>query len=234
MTTGGRPPWGPRGGLTTAGTGRVRVVPDLAVVELAAQASDEDPAAALAAASTCAGAVVAALRAAGVAEADVRTSATSSWTDPGTTVHEPDGEHVRPARTTVRIALEATVSAAGSGELVAGALAAAGGGATLDRTVFAVSDDGPARRRARELAFADAVATAQQLASLAGRPLGRVVDVREEPEPGSGPGPMALAAKAGGLPLEPGGRDVVVGVRVRHAWGDGGDHTDDAGTPQDR
>lgn len=237
MTGAGRPTWGPRGGLTTVGTGRVRVVPDLAVVELAAQAVEADPAAALATASAAVRTLVASLASAGVAGSDVRTCATSTWTDPGSTVHEPDGDHVRPPRTTVRIAVEARLEAAGSGEVLASVLEAAQGAATLDRTSFEISDDAPARRRARELAFEDASAAARQLAELAGRPLGQVLDVREEPDAVQGSGPVAFAARAATVPIEAGDREVVVRVQLRHAWGDlhaRAAETDDDGTPKDR
>ena len=74
---------------------------------------------------------------------------------------------------------------------------------------------------ARERAFADARARAEQYADLAGRTLGEVALVEEGGGPGSDPFPVARIA-AGSLsmesvPVEPGLRSVAAAVTVR--WG---------------
>ncbi|NTW40205.1 MAG: SIMPL domain-containing protein [Cellulomonadaceae bacterium] len=208
----------PRGGLTTTGVGVVDVVPDVAVVRLGAQVTDPSAPAALAAASAASAAILEALVAAGADRTDLRTAATSSWTDPGV---EPFGDQPgRGPRTTVSLTLEATLrDTATAGAVVAGALEAAGEPGRLESTTFRVADTGPAVVQARAAAFAEAVAAAEQLAVLAGRPLGAVLDVREESEASGGP--VALMARAArDVPLEAGQQQVRVRLVVRHAWGD--------------
>lgn len=198
-------------------------MPDVVVVQLAAQCTDPDAPTALATASRSAAAMVEALTRAGVPRQDVRTVATTSWTDPGQVEDGPgDATTVRRPRTTVSLALEVTLrDMATAGEIAGRAVAAAGAGGRLERTTFQVGDPGPAVGRARELAFDQAVAAATQLAALAGRRLGPVVDVREE----SPTAPVATAFMAtramADVPLEGGQQEVRVQLVVRHAWGPG-------------
>ncbi|MCV2395804.1 SIMPL domain-containing protein [Actinotalea sp. M2MS4P-6] len=210
------------GGITTVGSGRVPVVPDVAVVRLAAQASDTSARAAHEAAVEAAEALLVALRAAGVADRDLRTAATHAWTDPGATVQEGEQTATRLPRTTVTIAVEARLrELVRAGEVIGAALEAAGDAARLEGTTLQVSDQSAARGQARELAFADAVAAARQLAALAGRELGRVIDVRESGSGDVAPvaGRMAMRAAAA-VPVEAGEQEVVVEVVVRHGWAD--------------
>jgi len=209
----------PRGGLTTIGVGTVRAVPDVVVVRLAAQSTDPQAATALAAAGESSAAIIAALVAAGTERRDIRTVSTSSWTDPGQAADDA-GQGGRRERTTVSIAVEATLrDTATAGQLAAGAVVAGGSCGRLEATTFQVADPGPAVAQARELAFDQAVAAAAQLAGLTGRPLGRVIDVREESEPA----PRVMALKAtramvADLPLEGGQQEVTVRLVVRHGW----------------
>lgn len=208
----------PHGGLTTTGRGTVTVVPDLAVVTFGAEAVETDPAVALTRATEALGRLRDSLLGAGVDAEDLRTTGTTSWTDPGT-VDPTDPAGSRPARTTVHLTVEAVLrDTATAGRVAQDAVLGAGPCARLEGTTFAVCDPARARREARDLAWADAVAAAEQLATLAGRPLGRVVDVREEGEPG--PGPRAFAARAVGLELDPGRTTVTVTLVVRHTWAD--------------
>ncbi|HWS58395.1 MAG TPA: SIMPL domain-containing protein [Actinotalea sp.] len=211
----------PRGGLTTTGVGAVQAVPDIAVVRLAAQCTDEDAPTALATAAAASGAMVDVLLTAGVARRDIRTTATTSWTDPGQVEDGPgESRTVRRPRTTVSLGVEVTLrDTATAGELAARAVGAAGPAGRLDGTTFRVGDPVPAARRARELAFAQAVAAAEQLAALAGRALGPVLDVREESDGGPVAATfMATRAMARDVPLEAGEQEVRVRLTVRHAW----------------
>lgn len=206
-------PWrGTRGGITTTGTGSVEVTPDVVVARLAAHADDEDAPRALARATEALTRLRDALVAAGVGPADLRTSGTSSWTDPG--------DAGRPARTTVHMSLEARLPSDGPvGDTVREALAAAGEAGRLDGLDLAVRDAGDAYERARGAAFDAAVAAAAQIAGLAGRTLGPVVDVREEGTEAvhARAGSFALA-KADSMPVEAGTQQVTVRLVVRHGW----------------
>ncbi len=203
--------------MTTSGTGVVTVVPDVAVLSLAAEVTDALPTRALDGAATALQDMVDHLLTAGTDRSDLRTVGTSSWTDPGET--GADGLVVRAARTTVTLALEVRVpGTATAGALAGGALAAAGPAGRMQGIAFHVSDAAPATATARELAFAQAVGAARQIATLAARALGEVLEVREE----SAPAGVALAFRAekaaGSAPLEPGQQDVRVQLTVRHAW----------------
>lgn len=216
-----RGPRHPRGGLTTAGTGTVFVTPDVVVVQLAAQCTDPDAPTALETASRAAAAMVDSLTGAGVPRQDVRTVATTSWTDPGQVEDGPgQARTVRRPRTTVSLGLEVTLrDTATAGEIAGRAVSAAGSGGRLERTTFQVSDPGPAVRRARELAFDQAVAAATQLAALADRPLGPVLDVREESAAAPGPVGFMAARAMADVPLEGGQQEIRVQLVVRHGWG---------------
>jgi len=91
---------------------------------------------------------------------------------------------------------------------------------TIDGVEFAVENDTELRARARDAAWADAHARASQLADLAGRPLGPVLDVVEEEHV---PHPVArfaaVAAAASELSVEAGTVGVQVGLSVRWALG---------------
>ena len=69
---------------------------------------------------------------------------------------------------------------------------------------------------AREAAFADATAKAEQFAALAGRTLGSVQWIDERPD-GGGPRPMmAMRAMAESMPVATG--DAEIGVSVTVHW----------------
>jgi uncharacterized protein len=202
----------PSAGVTTTGRGAAVAEPDVVVVDLGAEASATDVQAALDAAGTGLAAAREALLAGGVASADLRTTHTSTWTQPAPDAGAPD-------RVTARLTLRATVrDVAVAGSLVRTALGAAGPAARLDTMGFAVSDPGPLAARAREEAFADARAKAAQFAELAGRGLGAVVEVSEQ-GPGAVPMPRALSAGAAdAMVVDPGREQVEATVTVRWAW----------------
>ncbi|MCB2176830.1 MAG: SIMPL domain-containing protein [Actinomycetales bacterium] len=206
-------------GVTTTGTGRVAVQPDVVVARLAAQVTGPQAAAAHHAAARASRGMVDALRARGVARTDLRTS-TSSWTDRGEEVTEGRRSVTRLPRTTVTMVVEARLrDLADAGEAIDAALVAGGEPARVESTSWQVSDPGAARVEARAAAFADAVGAARQLAELAGRPLGPVFEVSEAGP--AGPGPVrARAMSAASVPLEGGEQEVVVELVVRHGWGD--------------
>ncbi|WP_455605525.1 SIMPL domain-containing protein [Cellulosimicrobium funkei] len=202
-------------GVTTTGQGAVTATPDVAVVELGAEASAPGVQDALDRANAGLAAARDALVAHGVAPSDLRTSQTSTWTE-----QREDGP-----RTTARLTLRATLRDVGaSGEVVRAALDAAGPVGRLDSTSLAVGDPAPLAAAAREAAFADARARAEQYARLAGRSLGPVVEIREDD---GAPGPVArvLAAKAtsDALVVEPGSQEVRATVTVRWELADPAD-----------
>ena len=200
------------------GTGTAAAVPDVVDGELGAEASAADVQQALDAAAAGLDAARSALADHGVAAADVQTTQTSTWTE-----RRDGGEQV----TTARLSLRARVrDVATAGECVRTALAAAGPVARLESMHVAFGDTDTLVRSAREAAFHDARATAEQLAALAGRTLGPVVDVLDGAGGGGGgAGPRAWAMRsdmaATGIGVDPGTQEVSASVTVRWSFDSG-------------
>jgi uncharacterized protein YggE len=107
------------------------------------------------------------------------------------------------------------------GTLLVAAVNAGGDGARVDGIEFSHSDPAALASQAREAAYADAVAKAQQYAGLAGQALG---EVRHVAEAGVGGGPvpqrMKLAAAAdAGVPIDGGEGSVSAVLTVTWALG---------------
>lgn len=200
-------------GVTVIGSGRAATAPDVVRIDLAAESSAATVQAALGAATEGQATIRAALIADGIDGADLRTTTTSVHVD-----YSPTGEG--PRGYVARLGLSATVrDVAAAGGVVARALDAAGETARLDGMSFSHSDPSALLVVARQVAFADARAKAEQFAALAGRTLGEVVRV-DETLGGGGPIPVfrAQAAFAGDLAVEPGEQEVTAAVTVRWAW----------------
>src|SRR6476469_9527191 len=185
--------------VTVTGTGRAAVSPDVVRLDLRVGQDAEDVAAALAGASEGITRVGAIVRGAGVADADIRTldaMVSQRWDNTGTAVGF-----------TAQQRLAVTVRRLESvGEILEAAAAAIGNALLVDQVRLDVSDRTDGLRRARDAAFADARAKAEQYAVLSGGRLGDVLGVAE-----SGAIPVvavkALAASrapGGGMPVEGG------------------------------
>lgn len=166
---------------------------------------------ALSAADDAAGKVLDALRKAGVADADVQTR--NVHLSPR---YDGDGQDITgyTAGQDLDVTLRHLDTA---GATISAAVDAGGDAARLQGVSYELDDDAALRSKARELAYADARARAQQYAKLAGRELGDVVLVHEEVTP-SGPVPMAAdstMATASAVPIAPGTTDVTVTADVR-------------------
>lgn len=204
---------GPRGGVTVRGAGAADAVPDVVVADLATEVRAGDVSTALREATDALAAVRATLRDRGVDDRAVRTGSTSTWT-------EQSGDHGEVLRVVARLGLVVTLrDVAAAGQVVGAAVAAGGEAVRLGGLRLVVSDPAAAQTAARQAAWADAVAKAEQLAALAGRTLGTVRWVREE-EPAGGASPLFARARADALavPVEPGEQTVQAAVSVRWGW----------------
>lgn len=198
------------GGITVTGTGRVDAVPDVVQIELGAQATAPDVQRAIDDATAGLAAARASLLAGGVAAGDLGSSQSSTWTE-----RPDDAEPRTTARLTLRVLLR---DVAAAGEAVRLALAAAGPVAQLESMHLRVGDPSAGLAVARDRAFADALATAEQLAALAGRRLGRVVEITDGSGGGGGsPRMMAMRADAVGASfgVDPGTHEITASVSVR-------------------
>jgi uncharacterized protein YggE len=197
------------GFVEVTGSGSASAPPDALTASLAAEATAAGVAEALDAANQSLTAMMTALRAQGVDDADIRTS--------GIRLH-PDFDHVsgRPSGFRAWTGIEVTVrELQTSGAVLSGAVAAGGDAGRIDGVQLAHTDPTPVLAAAREAAWLDAVARAEQYVLLAARELGRVITVVEAPGYGP-PRPMVSGrAKAVAMSVEPGSQEVTALVTVR-------------------
>ncbi len=107
------------------------------------------------------------------------------------------------------------------GSMLVAAIDAGGDGARVDGISFAHHDPAVLERRARDGAYAEARAKAEQYSGLAGQALGEVRHIVEA-EIGSGGMPMrmmAMADSAGGIPVDAGEGTVTSVLTVTWALG---------------
>lgn len=191
--------------VTVTGTGSVGVVPDVAVLRVAAQHRSDTVAGAVA--GLVSAVEVVARSARGVTEPrHVATTGLQVW--PRTDAEgRPDGAEAS-QQVTVRCPDVESAS-----QLLASLAGEVGDALRVDGLELMVSDGSEALLAAREAAFVDARARAEHLASLASAELGDVVAVSEgdAARPGFESGArMALAA----MPIETGEQQVSCALRV--------------------
>lgn len=190
--------------LTVTGTGAVSVVPDTAVVRVAAVHRAPGLAAALEGAERARAAVVAAATGLVVGSADL-----SVWP-----AHDQEG---RPAGFEARHALVVTcpdVEAAGA--LLTRLADEVGDDLQVEGVSLAVGDPGGHAGPAREAATADARDRAEHLAGLLGEHLDVVQQVVEGGAPGPGVPRSGVLAKVADVSLAPG--ETSIGATVTITW----------------
>jgi uncharacterized protein len=198
-------------GITVVGHGAVAAAPDVLVLRLGTEARHPNVSAALAQAAGAMSAMVARLREAGIADADLRTTGASLWS-------HTDGQ----GRLTGHVASQALTAKLrdlpAAGDLVAEVVAAGGDAARLQGLSFAIDDNAALLERARRAAFADARARAELYATLAGRPLGpvrRVQEVFRHYEPVA-----TMAIETQSVSVEPGSQETATSVEVEWTFAD--------------
>ncbi|MER6945550.1 SIMPL domain-containing protein [Nonomuraea sp. NPDC000554] len=198
--------------ISVVGEGAVEAAPDVMRLSAGVEVRRGTAAEAFTAARNAAARLVRALRGAGIADEDLRTSALSLG---------PEYEaYPKVAAYRAAQGVEALVRDLSQADRVIDVVAGVGEEARLSGVAFELSAPGEALKQARAGAFRDAAAKAAQYAELAGRPLGRVVSVTEEAR--GGPQPMAYATLAAEerASVSPGRQTLSAGVRVVYAFGD--------------
>jgi uncharacterized protein YggE len=193
--------------ITVTGNGTVTSVPDRAEVGFSIETRAKTAAGALAQNADEASKVIAALKAAGVAAADIQTSQVSL--SPQTT---PDGLTIVGYSASNSISVRSAIGAAG--KLIDTAVAA--GATSVSGPSLSLSDLSGLYRDALKKAVADAKLKAQALADSAGLSLGGVQTIVE----GAGATPLPMAGKldaGSSTPIEPGTQDVQATVTVTFA-----------------
>jgi uncharacterized protein len=190
-------------------------VPDTALLELGVETRGSTPAEALDACARALDQILAALDAEGVPPPRRTTGGLQLQEDwesrqPG----RGPVAYLAGARLTVRLAEPAR-----AGQVAAAAAAAGGDGARVHGLSLVVGDPATVAAAAREAAWRDAQARAEQYAGLAGLALGPVLEIKEAPPPPPDARPMRLmAAEAApaGPAVEPG--ETVVWAAVTVTW----------------
>ena len=196
--------------ITMAGTGRVALTPDIATLTLGVDIARPELTAAQTEASATMEDVIQTLRDGGVDEQDIQTASYAIYTerDYSKTNQPITGFHVvHTVSVTVRdidsagTLLQATIDA---------------GANNVQGVSFGLEDNQAAVTRARELAVADARATAESLANLTSTRLGRIIDITEST---SAVAPVdrdagAVAGDGGAVPINPGQTEVSVVVTI--------------------
>jgi len=199
--------------VEVTGSGTASAAPDVVSVRAGVRCDGDDVSSALADAGNRAQGLAQAARDHGVAESDLRTT--------GTGVHpRHDREGVTVVGYTAYQSLSVTVrDPALVGSLVEAFAGAAGNALTIDNIGLELADSAPLLAQAREQAFADAKAKAEQYAALAGRELGKVERLSDVERGGAQPRfAMMAAGKAADLSVELGENSVTATVAVRWEW----------------
>jgi len=199
--------------ILTSGDAIVSRKPDLAIVGAAIESDGPAASAAQSDLAAKAAKLIARIKALGVPDADLNT--TAYWIGP---VYAPQGQTITGYRATEQLAVKwHTVDTVGK------ALDAIvqEGGATNISVGFGLADPKPAQAEARSLAIADARAKAAAMASAAGVRLGQVIQISDLSSASRGPGPINYSGGAASAPTQvPVGQlEVQVTVEVDFAIG---------------
>ena len=195
------------------GSGTVYGEPDMALLELGVDITDENVSAASDEADRTVRAVIAALSAAGVAEKDIRTASYNVWREDRYDSNNAPTIPLYHVSNTLNITVRDVSKV---GDLLAASLEA--GANTVNNVQYTFANPDVLARQARELAMQDALAKAQQLADLAGVTLGPVVMISDT----SGGGGPAMPVEArysvadASVPVSGGQLSVSISVAVRY------------------
>jgi hypothetical protein len=207
-------PGGQQQGIVAHGEGKVTGTPDTVTLVLGAQTQSSSARDALAQNNAKTGALIAMLKAKGVAPKDVQTSELSISPTYGGVDNKISGYQVSNIVT-------ATMHDIGSsGAVIDAAAEAAGDAVRVQQLSFSIADDSALRAQARAAAVTQAKEKAKQLADAAGVSLGPLLSITEGT---STPPPIPYAAQASkamaDVPIEPGTQDLRVTVDLVYAVG---------------
>jgi len=197
-------------GITVTGSGTASAIPDVFVLEIAAEAQS--------------GSVAEALRQASEALHRIRAAALEHGVEPGQLTSQSMSVTQRYNELSFDCLLPMTVRSTNlerAGDLVVACTEAGGDRTRLLGTSLDHSDRLDLLTAARDAAFADALERAGQFAALAGRELGPVQQVLEGmPAWGhrSGSRGVMMAMADSAPPVDPGSLDVTAAVTVAWAW----------------
>ena len=212
---------GPRRRIDVVGTGRASATPDVVRLQVGVRADGDDVAGALRLAGAHVSSLGGAAREHGITAADI--SSTGAGVHPR---HDREGQPTRGYQAFHQLSV--VVRVVDDLSAVVDAFSAAAGNAlSIDSISLDLADREPLRVRARDAAFADARAKAEQYAALAGGQLGPVLAVAEGGSASPGfaraGGPASFRAQEGSMPampVESGEHTVGVSIAVTFALAD--------------
>lgn len=201
-------------GVTVQGTGKVTGTPDTLILTLTVSKDASDVSSAMNGVSSTMGAVQAALTGGHVAAADQKTSGLNVGPQYENSSGKPTVSGYQ-ASENLTVTLRDPKSA---GAIIAAATTAGGNATQISGLSTDLQNDSGPLAQARDAAFNDAKAKAEQYAKAAGRSLGQVVRVQEN-DANPAPSPVDFKASAGSTPVNPvpiqmGSTDVTVQVTV--------------------
>ncbi len=195
--------------ITVTGTGTVTGIPNQLILSMGVQVNAATVGSALQQSNQASTRVTAALRAAGVASADIQTADLSIQPDYRANSPIPDGYSVSEDLTATLRQLKT------AGAQIQAAVQAGGNVVTVSGVSLNLTDTSALLARARAAAVADARHKAAQYASAAGQPLGPVISIIDQAP--AQPLPFAPAASgAAGLGLRANLAGHPAAQRVRH------------------
>jgi len=199
--------------ITVTGTGTVTGTPNQLTLSMGVQVTAASVDSALQQANQAVSQVTAALRARGVAAADIQTSGLYVQPDYGSSSQTPTGYA---AGESITATLD-SISAAGA--QIQAAVHAGGNAVTVDGVSLNLTGNSGLLATARARAVADARTTAAQYAEALGQPLGPVVSISDQTQAPSLPVPMAApaAGRPGSVPINPGSQQLTISVTVVYA-----------------
>lgn len=201
--------------ITVTGTGTAEAPPDLLTLSVGVECRRDSVGAAYSEAGTASSAVTGVLRQHGVGDSDIRTSGLN--VRPELIWRDGEGQrvagYVASSMLTVRLREVASASA-----VIGDVIEAGGDDVRLNGLELGFSDESAVVALARAAAWEEAVAAAEQFASLASARLGAVVSVAEHPDM---PGPIPVArikraAATEALSVEAG--QASIGASVTVVW----------------
>lgn len=206
-------------GINVTGQGRVTGTPDTLTITLGVSVLRDTVGQATGDAGTRADAVIAALKAGGVAEADIQTANYSIYPE---YEYSERGQRLLGYRVSNQLLVKVR-DLDRAGEVIDAATAAGGDDAVVHGLSFSIEDNQALLEAARTAAWNDAEAKARQLARLAGVVLGRAVSITETIQFDSRPIFFEEFSRASfdaaATPIEPGQSEVAVVIQVTFALG---------------
>ena len=196
--------------ITVTGTGNVTGTPNQLVLAMGVQVNGSSVGSALGAANDAVTRVTAALRADGVAAADIQTAGLSIWPNYPANSQTPSGYGVSESLTATLNNLDA------AGAQIDAAVHAGGNATTVSGISLNLTDTSTLLATARARAVADATVKATQYANSLGEPLGPVISITDQAYTQPFPVNAGYSASSGkaAVPISPGTQQLSITVTV--------------------